>query len=126
MSRPFVQALLFGIFVAALLMITDELSLHFGLKGSQRIVDDIFGGAIAGAVVFGYARTKLRHMEQQLNTIGLMNHHIRNALQVIRYSGYIRPESQQVAQVEDAIERIEWTLREILPGRITGYDEGWK
>lgn len=125
-SRPALLGLLFGLLVTVLLIISDQLSIHFGLGESQRIVDDIIGGVIAGFAVFGYARVRLRYVEERLNTISLMNHHIRNALQVIRYAGYIQPGSQQVAEVDDAIKRIDWALREVLSGRSTAYDEAWK
>jgi hydrogenase-4 membrane subunit HyfE len=54
--------------------------------------------------------------------------HVRNALQVIRDARYVQPENQKLAEiVEDAVTRIDWALREILPGRITTHDnEGWK
>ena len=84
------------------------------------------GGILAGLAVFAYARTRMRQLADQLTTIALMNHHIRNALQVIKYAKYLRPEKEQVAQVEDAVKRIEWALREVLPGRITDYDHDWK
>jgi hypothetical protein len=55
-----------------------------------------------------------------------MNHHIRNALQIIRYAGYRQPEARQTMEIEDAVKRIDWALREVLPGNVTTYDEGWK
>jgi hypothetical protein len=43
-----------------------------------------------------------------------MNHHIRNALQVIVYPS---PSAEEAAQrIGDAIARIDWALREVLPG----------
>jgi hypothetical protein len=123
LSPPFVQALLFGAFTAMLLILLDRLSIRFGLSESQRIVDDLAGGLIAGLVVFGYARVRTSYLEDRLKTVELMNHHIRNALQVIRYASYLQPENQQVEQVESAINRIDWALREILTGRVTSYDD---
>ena len=123
LSPPPVQALLFGVFTAILLVLLEQLSLHFGLSESQRIVDDLAGGLIAGLVVFAYARVRTSYIEERLKTVELMNHHIRNALQVIRHAGYIQPESQQMAEVDGAINRIDWALREILTGRVTTYDE---
>ena len=123
LNPPVVQALLFGVFTATLLILLDQLSLRFGLSESQRIVDDLAGGLIAGLAVFAYARVRTSYIEERLKTVELMNHHIRNALQVIRYASYLQPENQQVEQVEDAIERIDWALREILTGRVTTYDK---
>lgn len=124
-TRPVLQGLVMGLFVAMLLIAADQLSIRLGLSQSWRIVDDTLGGVITGLLVFGYSRIRLRYVEERLNLVALMNHHIRNALQVITHAEYIQPPSRQFAEVQNAIQRIDWTLREILPGRITGYEEGW-
>ena len=46
-SWPAVQALLFGLLVALLLLVSDQVSMRLGLRESQRIVDDILGGALS-------------------------------------------------------------------------------
>ena len=125
-ARPALQGLSFGMLVAVLLIVSDQLSMHLGLKESQRVVDDLCGGTIAGLTVFAYARAKTRHITNRLNTIRLINHHIRNALQVIRYASYIPSTGPHVAEVEDAIKRIDWALREVLPGENIVSDDGWK
>ena len=117
-TRPALQGFLFGLLVVIVLVTTDQLSMRLGLKESQRVLDDVIGGLIAGLIVFAYARVRLRHIRQRLEVIQLMNHHIRNALQVIRYAAYIPSERDQVAHVDEAIERIDWALREILPGNL--------
>lgn len=120
--KPTVQGLLSAILTSALLILLDQMSIHLGLSEGQRVIDDVAGGIIAGMVVFAYARVRCNYIEQRLRTVDLMNHHIRNALQVIRYSDYM-PETQQVSEVNNAINRIDWALREILTGRVTTYDE---
>jgi len=112
--------------VGTLLIVVDQASMHFGLKGSQRVVDDICGGAIVGLLVFWFARMKTQYRAQRSRTIALMNHHVRNALQVIKYAGYIRPEAEQSVQVKDAVQRIEWALREVLPAPIVESEKDWK
>jgi hypothetical protein len=42
-----------------------------------------------------------------------MNHHIRNALQVITF--YSRAGAKQQVGIVEAVERIQWALREVLP-----------
>jgi hypothetical protein len=116
-GRPGVQAVLFGAVVTVLLIAADQLSVHFVLREWQRIADDVLGGVIAALGSFFYARRRTRFITERLNTVALMNHHVRNALQVIRDANYLRPENQNLTQiVEDAVERIDWALREILPG----------
>ncbi|HXZ26797.1 MAG TPA: hypothetical protein VEG08_02240 [Terriglobales bacterium] len=82
---------------------------------------DALVAALAGLLLFKvladarrHHRETLRHME----TIAEMNHHIRNSLQVIAYHNVSHPSSEQaVRQVGEAVERIEWALREVLPER---------
>jgi hypothetical protein len=53
-----------------------------------------------------------------LKTIELMNHHVRNALQVIVDSAYLHGHAQQLDEIQMSVKRIDWALREILPGRV--------
>ncbi len=91
------------------------------------VAADAAVAAVTGLLVFKvladarrHHREVLRHME----TIAEMNHHIRNALQVIAYHNVNHPSSgQAVDQVGEAVERIEWALREILPERRLAQEE---
>jgi hypothetical protein len=45
-----------------------------------------------------------------------MNHHIRNALQVIVARASLDQQAKpELRQIDDAVARIDWALREILP-----------
>jgi hypothetical protein len=55
----------------------------------------------------------------RLKTIADMNHHIRNALQTIQFSAYSTKDQQTIAEITDAVERIQWALREVLPGTVS-------
>jgi hypothetical protein len=57
--------------------------LIFGLRKSQRILADVLGATIAGLLFYRYELNRRKHLNQKLKTIELMNHHVRNALQVI-------------------------------------------
>jgi len=53
-----------------------------------------------------------------MKTIAELNHHIRNALQVIKFLGVQNRSSLDAAQLQlinDSVDRIEWALREVLP-----------
>jgi signal transduction histidine kinase len=51
---------------------------------------------------------------ERRNIVSLLNHHVRNALQVLKFAQNFQPEMQKFATfVEDAVARIEWVLREI-------------
>lgn len=64
-------------------------------------------------------RERRSQVRQQLRTIAEMNHHIRNALQVIAYASAAGDQKQSVELIGQSVERIEWALREVLPGHIT-------
>lgn len=79
---------------------------------------DALGGLIAGALVFRllqYERERRRQFRQRLETIADMNHHIRNALQVISGTAYSAANQKQLTAIRESVARIQWALREILP-----------
>jgi hypothetical protein len=111
------KASLLFILVSGLLIAADQLSIRCGLDGSQRIVDDLLGGLIAGLIFHIYERDRLRRFSKHHQLIDLMNHHIRNALQPLMF---VPDESEGKAQmkvVEECVRHIDWALREVLPGK---------
>jgi signal transduction histidine kinase len=54
----------------------------------------------------------------RLKMIADINHHIRNALQTIQLSAYSTKDQQAISDISEAVERIQWALREVLPGRL--------
>jgi hypothetical protein len=54
-------------------------------------------------------------VQQRLQIVAEMNHHIRNALQVINYVSLAQTHAESVELIRDSAERIEWALREVLP-----------
>lgn len=123
--RMAVIALLAGFAVFALLVIADQVSMHYGLEESQRVLDDLCGGLVAAFLVFRYERFRLRQLTQQLQTIAAMNHHVRNALQVVMYSASV-PDEEQLNRIRSAVQRIEWALQEVLPGYALDLDTDWQ
>jgi len=113
-----------GSVVVIFLFLTDQLSSHYGLTEPQRILDDFCGGIVAGLLVYRYERGRSKYLNERLKTIELMNHHVRNALQTIVSSAYAHGHDQQLDEIRTSVKRIEWALREILPGRVLdNYDE---
>ncbi len=81
-------------------------------------VSDTLAALIAGYLVFRllqYERDRRRYLRQRLEIIAEMNHHVRNALQVISLSAYSYADQQQLQAVKESVNRIQWALREILP-----------
>jgi hypothetical protein len=91
------------------------LTLH-DVHGVLAFVDNIVAAIAAGVMVLLYERWRQREVDKKLQTIRLMNHHVRNALQVISAVCSSADGGEQPSMVRDAVRRIEWALREVLPG----------
>src|SRR5581483_6978956 len=79
-------------------------------------------GIAAGLFYFQITRVERERRiatQERLRTIAEMNHHIRNALQVIAYASTATDKTQSVEFISQSVERIEWALREVLPGHVT-------
>jgi hypothetical protein len=114
--NPSVRAVMYGALVLLFLVLTDQLSAYYGLAESQRVLDDSCGGIITGLLIYRIERNRTKYLNEKLKTIELMNHHVRNALQVIVDSAYLHGHSQQLEVIQKSVKRIDWALREILPG----------
>jgi hypothetical protein len=115
--NPGMRAAMYGALVLLFLVLTDQLSIYYGLAESQRIVDDSCGAVIAGLLIYRLEYNRAKYLTEKLKTIEMMNHHVRNALQVIVDSVYLHGHTEQLAEIQNSVKRIDWALREILPGR---------
>jgi hypothetical protein len=93
-------------------------------EGIPRLAILLLSNALTGiAVALLYfqvvriERERRRAMQQRLRTIAEMNHHIRNALQVITYVTATEDRAS-VELIRTSVERIEWALREVLPAHL--------
>ena len=78
-------------------------------------------GLVAGVMFYNLAlkeRIRREIIRDRLHVIADMNHHIRNALQVITYATAVGKDDESVELIRSSVERIEWTLREVLPGHV--------
>jgi hypothetical protein len=103
----------FGLFVlgAALQAVLEQR----GITRSRLYFDDLVLGALAGLMAFAYEHRRSRELRQKLAVISAMNHHVRNALQTIAYVPYTE-QAKQMLLIQQAVNRIQWALNEILPG----------
>ena len=86
------------------------------------LASNFLTGLVAGFLFYSlsnYERLRRKLVQERLRTIAEMNHHIRNALQVITYATASKTESGSVELIRNSVERIEWALREVLPGHVT-------
>jgi hypothetical protein len=79
-------------------------------------------GLVAGYLFYTLAlneRVRRLLIQERLRSIAEMNHHIRNALQIITYATAVGKDDESVELIRSSVERIEWALREVLPGHVT-------
>ena len=88
-----------------------------GVSGVTAAIDDLLTGILAGLLVFAYERHQHKLMLDRMRIIAEMNHHVRNALQPILYSPFLKEQAEQVRLIQESTRRIEWALREVLPGQ---------
>jgi len=103
----------FGIFILGVVLRTvlDKLD----VEGMPALVDDLLVGIVAGAMVFAYERHQHKLVLARMRVIAEMNHHVRNALQPIIYSPFLKEQAEQIRIIQEGTRRIEWALREVLP-----------
>jgi len=118
LPHPMFVAVIGGLLIFALLVVTGELEIQFIVTESRRVLDDLCGGIIAAFIIYRYERRRSKYLNEGLKTIELMNHHVRNALNVIVTSVYVHGYDKELNEIGVSVNRIEWALREILPGRV--------
>lgn len=82
------------------------------------VLSDVLSGIVAGALLYqlmGVSIAERRSVAERLESIAEMNHHIRNALQVIKFNAPSGADELKMAEIQEAMDRIHWTLVEILP-----------
>jgi two-component sensor histidine kinase len=78
-------------------------------------LSDLFAATLIGSLFFVYGRIRQRQLRRRMEMIAEMNHHVRNALQVISSSSYMGDREKELAALQEAVKRVDWALREILP-----------
>jgi len=95
-----------------------------GLHALTTRFDDILLGIIAAALaVLLQRQQEMEFRRRRFNAavIEPLNHHIRNALQIIVTRASLDQKAQpELDQINSAVARIDWALREILPQSVTG------
>jgi hypothetical protein len=83
---------------------------------SLNSLDNISTGIMAALLVFAYEQKRYQAAMDKLRVIAQMNHHVRNALQGIIGCRIFSEQERQMQLIVDSVKRIEWALREVLPG----------
>ena len=117
--RMFLLAVATAIIVCLIGVGLDMLILREHETGRVAIeVSDALGGFVAGVLSFRllqYERERRARLRQKIAIIADMNHHVRNALQVISFHAYSSADKEQIEAVRESMERIQWALKEVLP-----------
>lgn len=120
--RSGVVALLVVMIVSLIGIVLDRLLLKEGLPRLEMLIfSNGLTGLFAGGMFFQMAREEKASRElvaERMKTIAELNHHIRNALQVIKFLGGQKRtglDAVQLQLINDSADRIEWALREVLP-----------
>ena len=120
--RSSLFALIVAIIVSILGLIFDWLLVKEGLpRLDMLILSNGLTGLFAGWLFYQIAKEERSNRElvrARMKTIAELNHHIRNALQVIKYLGGAQRsglDAVQLQLINDSVNRIEWALREVLP-----------
>jgi hypothetical protein len=111
-----------AIVVSAIGVVLDRLLLKEGLPRLDMIIfSNGLTGLFAGGLFWQMAREAKASRDlvaERMKTIAELNHHIRNALQVIKFLGGQKRtglDAVQLQLINDSADRIEWALRELLP-----------
>ena len=78
-------------------------------------IDDLILAILAALVVYQYERERSRLLAEKLRVIREMNAYVRNELQIL-YASLEHLDPGRVRTMEHSVERIDWALRELLPG----------
>src|SRR5882757_8116929 len=94
----------------------DYIATRFGLERELLFANDVVSATFVVILIITYERRRRKRIRERLEVIQLMNHHVRNALQIIALSPHSHQREESLALIQDAVSRIEWALREVLPG----------
>jgi hypothetical protein len=123
MSNKYLCSLLGGLATSVAVFLVEAGLARAGMHGDTTFFDDALMGIFAALALFFLLRHRdmereLVRQKQYASVIADLNHHIRNALQVI----VCRTELDihgipEIQGMREAVHRIDWALREILPSR---------
>ncbi len=113
--------LLAGVAAALIFLVslTADLILLHGHEPARLTIEisDAISAIVIGLLSYRIIRLQQQRREyvrQKVEVIADMNHHVRNALQVISLSTH-GGDQEEIVAVRESVNRIQWALRELLP-----------
>ena len=125
-KRPFWtgigRAILLAILSTLLIFVISSLADLFMLREHETArftieLSDAVSAAAIGLLSYQVVRLqqeRRRRLRERLEIIAEMNHHVRNALQIISLTATGK-DKEEIATIRDSVNRIQWALRELLP-----------
>lgn len=118
-GKPLFAGLAVGLVIFIIDSGLEYILLHKGVSHSWTlfISDAIAASAVAffATYTFSLYQQKEAEVRERVERVVEMNHHVRNALQVITYWSLAERDKKEVELIRQAVDRIEWALREVLP-----------
>ena len=108
----------------AVIASTIEYILHIAIftyvphEGVGRLLDSLTIGlviAIITIIEIKAVQQRRNKVMDDMRVVRELNHHVRNALQIISYAARVPETKQQVAIIDESIARIDSTLKELFP-----------
>ena len=84
----------------------------------RRMAADAFAAVVIGLLVYRLLvalSERRRYTLERLQLIAVLNHHIRNSLQVIQFSAQATQHDGAIRNIDDSVQRITSVLAEIIP-----------
>ena len=123
--RSWTMVILVALSVALIGIGFDRLLVREGVSRYDLLaISNLLTGIVVGALFWQARRRdneRRRFIRERLRTISEMNHHIRNALQVISLYSYKEHDEKTMKDLGRAVNRIEWALSEVLPAELLGH-----
>jgi hypothetical protein len=117
-SRPLLTALVIAILVFVVSSVADLIMLYEHEPVRRTIeISDAISALVIGSLSYHLIRLQHQRRErlrQRVAAIADMNHHVRNALQVISLSFHGKSQDE-ISAIRESVNRIQWALRELLP-----------
>ena len=118
-GKPLFAGLAIGLVIFIIDSGLEYILLAYGISHSWTLFlsDTIAAAAVAffATYTFSLHQQKVADVRERVERVVEMNHHVRNALQVITYWSLAERDKKEVELIRQAVDRIEWALREILP-----------
>lgn len=124
-ERIIVAAFVTLLFIAACKYGLVGIMLYAGMSRTElRLQDSLTAGLLAALIVWlvlAAARFRQKQIQSQIQTVADLNHHLRNALNIILNSHYLSTHDQKDA-VLASVDRIDMALQQILPHVHTSHE----